>query len=274
MLTVPHPDKVIFPAAGLTRKDVLEYYAKVAPAQVIDYRGRILTVIRYPHGIDAPGFYQKHPHGHAEGEGDRIEIQQAMDVLSWAARGVVEWHVPLGLFPNPYRHDWAVIDLDPNPPAGWELVSRVAGVTCHLLHRLELPFRIKTSGKDGLHLYIAIEPAPHEAVTEAIRRLCVLVAESVPDWATIVRKVADRGPRVYLDYLQNGYARTMAGVFSLRAIKSGTVSTPIAEEEIPDGPERWTTRRVVEDLARRRELWPAHASRVNLLQHLAGHRIL
>lgn len=274
MLTVAHPDKVMFPAVPLTRRDVLEYYATVASPMLDHYRGRRLTVIRYPHGVDGPGFYQRHPQNEGEGDQDAIVLEDGMDILFWAARGVVEWHVPLGRAADPNRHDWAVVDLDPNPPADWTMVINVARVAFRLLHQLEIPFQVKTSGKEGLHLYIAVQPEPHQQITEAVRRLCVMVEASVPQWSTLVRRVADRGARVYLDYLQNGHTRTMAGVYSMRATPTGTVSTPVAEDEIDRPPNEWTPDRVMRELKRRAALWSDPAHRLALTRHLEVKGIL
>jgi bifunctional non-homologous end joining protein LigD len=229
---IPHPERILFPRDGISRAELAVYYAQAGPALLPHWRERAITVRRWPHGIDQPGFYQKHA-GRSGLAGDgapRIHIGEVETLVTWVGWGAIEFHVPLHR--DGALHDWAVLDLDPNPPAGWEEVLAVGEVVVALLKRVGLSFNLKTSGGDGLHFYLPIVPTPAGEVTGHMEVLARIVAATAPRVATVTRRVAARGARVYVDYLQNGPARTMAGVFTVRARDGAPVSYPVTWEEI------------------------------------------
>ncbi len=235
------------------------YYAEVAPYLLEQGRGRALTVKRWPHGIEGPMFYQKHPP-----DGGPILVTSPAELLTWVGQGALEWHAPLGMAVSPLLHDWAILDLDPNPPAGWSEVMQVGGVFKQLLDLMDLPFLLKTSGQRGLHFYIGIEPLHHQRILAIMGRLAGLVEQTVPTVATTARFKRDRGSRVYLDFLQNGHSRTTVMAYSLRATPAATVSAPITWEQRGFGPHYWTMERVREQLRRLGNLWVWKGPRVDL----------
>lgn len=267
-MSVPHPERVLFPEAGITRRDLLAYYQRVAAVMLPHLRGRDLTLVRWPHGVTGKHFYQRHAE---PGTADAlIRIESATDLLRWVALGTIEFHVPLGRDPDPYLHDWAVVDLDPAAGVSWSRVAKVARLVLALLAKLDLTVYLKTSGEGGLHLYLPLAPAPHLEVVEAVRRLCRVVVGAVPEEATIERRVDARGQKIYLDYLQNGHRRTMAGVFGVRANAGAAVSCPIAAEELDTPPRHWTMERVLADLERRAALFPPAPPPTPLLAAVTG----
>lgn len=247
---------------------MLGYYAEVAPYILRLASGRPLTVKRWPHGVQGPMFYQKHPP-----MGGDILIDNARELLTWVAQGALEFHAPLGTLEHPLVHDWAILDLDPNPPAGWEMVVQVARVFRSLLDLLDVPFLLKTSGQRGLHFYVAIEPADHRQVMTLMGQLCDAVVGTVPEQATVERLKRDRGPRVYLDYLQNGYQRTTVLAYSLRATDHATVSTPITWDQVTVPAKAWTISRVREQLQTAGDLFQWSGPRVDLALALRRHGI-
>ncbi len=268
MADPPPLDKVIFPDLGIPRREIFDYYQAAAPWMLPHLQGRNLTVWRCPQGIDGPSFFQKHPRRPHEEKGTTIVVDSVTDLLDWIGLGVIEWHVPLGHRGHPRLHDWAVFDLDPNPPAGWQDVGRVAKILLGLLDGLSFPYGIKTSGNRGLHVYIPIEPTAEDVVVGAIRTLSQMVAAVCPQWSTTERRVDRRGARVYLDYLQNGHTRTMAGVLTLRANRTAGVSTPIVAEEIKIPAEMWSLRTVRGEIDERGRLFRNLGAPVNLAQVL------
>jgi bifunctional non-homologous end joining protein LigD len=242
---IPHPERILYPDIGLSRAELVLYYHHVAAALLDHIHDRTLTIRRWPHGIGSEGFYQRYRY-HAGQDPAPIVVSTVEDLLSWVGIGAIEFHSPLGRRRDRGRHDWAVIDLDPNPPAAWPEVLRVAQVTMDVLDRLRLPVSLKTSGAAGLHLFMAIEPTdPHE-VEDAIERIVRVVNLTLPEDSTLVRRVADRGPRVYLDFLQNGPKRTMAAVYSARAVPDARVSWPVGPHQIQDGAGHFTVRTAME----------------------------
>lgn len=261
-----------FAESHLLRSQLVAYYREVSAWMVPHLRGRNVTVIRCPKSTPETQFFQKHPRPN-EGPGRFIRVDSAHELLAWIERGTVEWHIPLGTSENPLQHDWAVFDLDPNPPAAWPDVVRIATILLGLLDGLGIPSCLKTSGNRGLHVYVAIVPTDHQQVVAAVRTICHLVEAACPEWATTTRRVADRGPRVYLDYLQNGHTRTMAGVFTVRANARARISTPISRDELSVPPETWSIDRVLSDLATRRELFLRPDRLTDLSRTLLEHKI-
>ncbi len=221
-------DRVLFPEVGLTRADLMRYYALVADGVVTACQGRPVTVVRYPRGVAAPGFFQKHEL--RGGCRQLIRIEDPVELLKWVGLGAIEFHVPLGPTAEERRgsvgHDWAVMDLDPNPPAGWACVVAAVRVVAALFDHVGLPMQLKTSGRRGVHVFVPILPTPPAETTLGMERLALVACTLWPGGLTVTRRVRDRGPRVYLDYLQNGARRTMAAVYGVRAIEPAPVSWP------------------------------------------------
>ncbi len=256
---IPHPERIIYPEAHIARSEVVSYYAEVAPYLLEQGRGRALTVKRWPHGIDGPMFYQKHP-----ANGGPIVVTSTEALITWVGQGALEWHAPLGFADSPLVHDWAILDLDPNPPAGWAEVIEVGGVFKNLLELMDIPYLLKTSGQRGLHFYVGIRPLHHQRILAIMGQLADVVERTLPDLATTARLKRDRGARVYLDYLQNGYSRTTVMAYSLRATPSATVSAPITWDQRGLGTHYWTIDRVRAQLRSRGNLWMWQQPRVDL----------
>ena len=263
-IRIPHPERVLYPEAGITRADVVSYYAEVAPYLLREAKGRALTVKRWPHGINGPMFYQKHPR-----PGEPIRVEDTATLITWVGQGALEWHAPLGHEDDPLSHDWAILDLDPNPPAGWNQVVQVARIFKALLDLMEVPFLLKSSGQRGLHFYIGIQPLNHALVMDIVGRWAKMVVDTAPNLATVERLKRHRGARVYLDYLQNGHARTTVMAYSLRATPRATVSLPIGWEEVTHPPEYWTLSRALARLRERGDLFRWSGPRLDL-EGLAG----
>ena len=270
--SIPHPNKIIFPQGpdkGITRGQLADYYACVAPYVIVHGGQRNLTVKRWPNGITGQMFYQKYV-----APGQPIMINCPRDVVWWVGQGVIEWHAPLGTLPSPNFHDWAVMDLDPSVESEWVEVVEVARVVQGLLEGLEIPFLLKTSGQRGLHFYIAITSSPHDLIVQWMGRLAKLVVQIIPNVATVARLKVQRGRRVYLDYLQNGHTRTMAMPYTVRAVAEASVSTPIRPGELDIDPVQWTMPIVCDRLAQYGDLFAWQGERVDLPKKLMSKGVL
>lgn len=258
-LHVPHPERILYPELHITRADVLAYYAEVGPYILDQARNRALTVKKWPHGIEDKMFYQKHPK-----PGEPLVVNSLARLLAWVAQGALEWHAPLGTLSQPLIHDWAILDLDPDPLASWDRLVLAATTVKTLLDLMDVPFLLKTSGQKGLHFYVPIEPTPHHHVTHIMRQWAESVVQTIPEAATVARLKRDRGPRIYLDYLQNGFQRTTVMAYSLRATPKATVSMPIRFEDIGYGIDYWTMGRVSQRLHQEGNLFRWQGPRVPL----------
>jgi bifunctional non-homologous end joining protein LigD len=229
--------KLLYPAAGFTKADVAEYYARVAPWLLPHLEGRAVVLRRFPEGIDAPGWYQTNCRGAppwlrvadvAGRRGQRFRMCTFEDVASllWAVElGTLEFHPFLWRLESPAQPTTVVFDLDPGPPAD---VVECCEVALLLRELLGPDARAKTSGFVGLHVY-----APHEGDTRRFaRELAATLAADHPQLVVDTQRRTLRESRVLVDWLQNDPARQTVAPYSLRAAPFPTVSTPVTWEEV------------------------------------------
>ncbi|WP_432587031.1 non-homologous end-joining DNA ligase [Streptomyces sp. HD1123-B1] len=238
-------DKVIHPATGTTKGELLHYLASVADALLGHLHGRPLAFLRYPDGPDGQMFFTKNPPPGTppwvttaevtrhEGETARQVLVQDLPSLMWAANLVVEFHAPMWrIDPGEGIADRLVFDLDPGPPA---TIVDCCAVALWLRERLSadgLTAYAKTSGSKGLHLLVPLEPTPSRQATAYARRLAAEAATALP--RLVIRKMTRslRTGKVYVDFSQNAAAKTTAAPYTARARPEPTVSTPVTWDEI------------------------------------------
>lgn len=173
--------------------------------------------------------------GSAQESTDYILAQDRASLVWLANQACVELHPWLSTVVAPDRPDRIVIDLDPDPPAGFSEARRVAFVVRDVLERMGLQGFPKTSGATGVHVVIPV--APRFPYTDTVRLagwIARLVADLIPDEATVERRVRDRRGRVYVDYLQNLPGKTIVAAYSVRPLPVPTVSMPVEWEELRD----------------------------------------
>ena len=238
-------DKVLFPAAGFTKAQLIEYYAAVAGALLPHLAGRPLTLGRFPDGVDAPGFAQTECRGRPEwvrtktlrlrgGEVRNFCLLEDLPGLLWAANlGTIELHPYLGAGEQGEDAVLVVFDLDPAPGAEALAAAQVALALRAALERVDLAACAKTSGGAGLHVYAPLnQPHEYEAVRAFAAQVAGRLASEHPDLVTTETAVAERGPRVRIDWLQNHPRRSTIAPYSLRAAARPTVSAPLAWPEL------------------------------------------
>lgn len=279
-LDVTSLGKVFFPKTGHTKGDLMRFYACVADAIVPATADRPLVLKRYPNGVTGQAFYQQHapakvPPGvrtervNAEDEKLRLVGGNLLTLLYTVQLGAISvdpWHTRVTA---PDSADYAIIDLDPGEGVSFARIVEVAQVTREVLQALGLTARPKTSGASGMHIVI---PLPADTPEEAARLIAELVAtrvvERAPKIATIVRSVSQR-PKgtVYVDFLQNIRGKTVAGVYSVRARETPTVSTPLEWDEVNDAltSTAFTIDTVPARIRERGDLWADSMRRPNSL---------
>jgi bifunctional non-homologous end joining protein LigD len=245
-LTLSNLDKVLYPASGFTKRDVIDYYAQVAPVLLAHLQGRPLTVVRYPDGVDGKAFFQKQspPHRPAwvqtvsvpSERRRRIDFTLADDLptLVWLANlAALELHVPLARVPALDRPTSVVFDLDPGPPAGVLECCRVALWLHGAFERLGLQSFVKTSGSKGLQVYLPLGGEASFAQTKLFaREVAMLVERAEPDVAVSRMTKSLRAGKVLIDWSQNDEHKTTVCAYSLRARERPTVSTPLEWDEL------------------------------------------
>ncbi|MFE3519024.1 non-homologous end-joining DNA ligase [Streptomyces sp. NPDC059166] len=244
-LSLSNLDKVLYPATGTTKGEVLHYYAATAAEVMLPHlRDRPLSFLRYPDGPEGLRFFTKNPPpGTPDWVGTapvprsddpeaRQVLAQDLPSLMWAANLVVEFHTHQWLRDSPAIADRMVFDLDPGPPAGVVECCRVAVWLRERLAADGLSAYGKTSGSKGLHLLVPLEPTPSEDVTAYARRLAVEAQDALAGLAVHRMTRSLRPGKVFVDFSQNAAAKTTAAPYTLRARSGPTVSAPVTWEEI------------------------------------------
>jgi bifunctional non-homologous end joining protein LigD len=263
-LKITNPDKVLYPEAGFTKGDVIEYYRRIAPALLPHLRGRALTMKRYPNGVDEQYFYQKESPKHrpdwvttvpmwSEGNGRDINftVVNSLPTLLWAANlADLELHTSMARARTGRRPTMMVFDLDPGPPATIIECCEVALLIRERLARDGLRCFPKTSGSKGLQLYAPLNtPAGYDGTKGFARDLArTMEAEHADLVVSNMRKELRTG-RVLMDWSQNDYLKTTVCVYSLRARSHPTVSTPLSWDEVEHATEHRDPERLVFDSA-------------------------
>jgi bifunctional non-homologous end joining protein LigD len=245
-LTLSNLDKVLYPSVGFTKRDVIDYYAAVAPVLLAHLHGRPLTLTRYPDGVEGKAFFQKQSPAHrpawvatvsvASERRQQIDFTLANDLptLVWLANlAALELHVPLARTPALGRPTAVVFDLDPGPPAGIVECCHVALWLQGTFERLGLQSFVKTSGSKGLQVYLPLGgEAGFEQTKSFARELALLVERAEPDLAVSRMTKTLRAGKVLIDWSQNDQHKTTVCVYSLRAREHPSVSTPLEWEEL------------------------------------------
>jgi bifunctional non-homologous end joining protein LigD len=253
-------EKVLYPAVGVRKLDVVKYYITVAPRMLPFLEGRALVVTRYPDGVEAEGFYGKDApmgtpdwvklhHTYSEAAGRELDyiVCDDLDTLIWLANlAALELHVPLARIDKPDHPDMVLVDLDPQPPAGIPEMVKVARLIKEKLAKRKLDAWVKTSGKRGLHVVARLYRKETYEETRAYAHS--VGVELAKETGIVSSEKGQKKPgTVYIDYPQNGRGRTMACPYSLRATPTATVSTPITWAELDDlDPARFTLKNVPE----------------------------
>ncbi|MFF1478204.1 non-homologous end-joining DNA ligase [Streptomyces sp. NPDC058301] len=237
-------EKVLYPATGTTKGEVLHYYASVAGALLAHLHNRPVSFLRYPDGPEGQLFFTKNPPPGTpswvktapvprseDSEARQVTVPD-LSTLMWAANLVVEFHTPQWQADAPARADRMVFDLDPGAPA---TVVECCAVAVWLRERLTadgLHAYAKTSGSKGLHLLVPLEPTASEHVSQYAKGLAKEAEAALGDLVTHRMAKTLRPGKVFVDHSQNAAAKTTAAPYTLRARERPTVSAPVSWEEV------------------------------------------
>ena len=249
-LRFSNPDKVLWPAVGMTKADLLAYYVEVMPVVLPHIRRRPLTLGRWPDGVEEVGWLQTSCHHHPDwmathplprkrpgpGPGRDYCVVDEPAGLVWLANlATIELHPLLARSPAIDRPDFVVFDLDPGEGAGILTCARVALWLREELAAVGLVGMPKTSGQVGLHVYVPLAPGHSYAQTKSFARdVAHRLAAAHPE--TVVDRMDRdlRAGRVLIDWSQNDQNKSTVGPYSLRATRWPLVSTPVNWEELDD----------------------------------------
>lgn len=246
-LKLTNLDKVLYPAVGFTKGQVIDYYARIAPVLVPHLAAKPLTLKRYPDGVDAQPFFEKNATRHrpdwietapiwSEGNQRNVNYILANDLptLIWLANlAAIELHPSLSLARDIGCPRAMVFDLDPGPPASIIQCCQVAMWLRAIFEHLALESFPKTSGSKGLQIYVPLNTRTSYEETKPLAHAFARLLESEhPDLVVSEMKKAIRVNKVFVDWSQNDEHKTTVSVYSLRARESPTVSTPLEWDEV------------------------------------------
>ena len=243
-------DKVLYPAVGFTKGEVIDYYSRIAPVLLPHVRDRPLTLLRYPEGVEADHFYEKQCPSHRPAWVRTVEVPSErsrskkinycladdLPTLVWLANlASLEVHPLLARAGDVTQPTSVVFDLDPGPPADVVACARVALVVRDVLDDLGLAAFPKTSGKKGMQLHVPLNtPVNYERTKPFARALAQLLEQQRPKEIVSRMDKAVRKGKVFIDWSQNDEHKTTVAVYSLRARERPAVSTPLSWDEVEE----------------------------------------
>ena len=272
-LRITHPERVIDASTGITKGELVSYYAQVASLMLPQMRQRPVALLRAPAGIDGEKFFQKHTEARAlphvelldpsldPDNGALLAISTAAGLLSAAQMNTVELHTWNATADDIEHPDRMIFDLDPGKGVGWDEIRDGARLVRSMLQELKLAAFLKSSGGKGLHVVVPLKPEHDWVTVKGFSQAIVQhLAQVIPQ-----RFVAKSGPsnrvgRVFVDYLRNGRGATTVAGWSARARPGMGISVPMEWEELESmqAPPDWSVRNFQQRLAIGNAPWKAY----------------
>jgi bifunctional non-homologous end joining protein LigD len=274
--------KPFWPALGITKGDLLRYYAAISPALLPHLKSRAMVMKRYPHGAAGPFFFMKRTPSpkpdwletcqiaHSSGNIIAFPVIQDLAALLWVVNlGCIDLNQWYSRCDDVDRPDYLHFDLDPGSGVSFEQVLEAALLVRDGLQALKFPSYPKTSGSKGLHVYVPLKRGPlQKDVWTFTKAFAVELAAIYPKILTSQYRIAKRPRgRVLVDYNQNAWGRTLASVYSVRPTAGASVSMPVNWDEVERGvkPELFTMERALERVARTGDLFaPVLSGKIKL----------
>ena len=243
-MEISRPEKILFPEDGITKGELIEYYASIAPRILPHLRNRPLTLERYPDGIHKQRIFQKEVSSYFPQWIRRVAVKKVGGVVNQllcndvatlvyiANQACVTPHILLSRIDKLDVPDQMVLDLDPQGE-DFELVRSTARAFKRLLDDLELPAYLKTTGSRGLHVVVPLQRREgFNSVRDFARELARIVVSQAPEERTLESLKVNRGGRVFIDTNRNAYAQLVAPAYAVRARKGAPVSVPLDWSEL------------------------------------------
>ena len=278
---ITHPDRVLFPADGITKADLAAYHHRVAPTLVGHLADRPIMLQRFPEGIDGQGFYQKEGGRGVPGwvrlfavrkEGGTVNhpvVDDEAALLALTNLGTVSFHRWPARADDIEHPDLLLVDLDPSSD-DFDDVRRAARWTREVLEELDLAAYLQVTGSRGIHVVTPIDRgASTDAAAAFAHHVAHLLALRHPDELTAEGRKAKRRGRLYVDVARNGWAQTAVAPYSVRPRPGAPVATPITWDELDDPdlrPDGFTIATVPERLDRIEDPWAGMARHARSLR--------
>jgi bifunctional non-homologous end joining protein LigD len=269
-LRISNPDRVIDPQSGITKIDLVRYYALVSPLMMEHLKGRPIAMVRAPDGIEGQLFFQKHLDRYKmagvvqldpaifPGHPSMLEIAKPEGLLSAAQMNVIEFHTWNGVKGAIDKPDRMTFDIDPGEGVSWPQVQEAGQLVRAMLGELGLPCFLKTSGGKGLHLVVPLKKQfDWDTVKDFSQAVVQHLARTLPDRFVAKSGAKNRVGRIFIDYLRNGYGATTVCAWSARARPGLGISVPVRWDELQGlkGGAHWTVSTVHMRLDQGNEPW-------------------
>jgi bifunctional non-homologous end joining protein LigD len=237
-----HPERVYWPDAGVTKRDLAEYYVSVWDWMKPHILDRAVSLVRAPEGIEGETFFQKHiaanvkdsPLRHVVDakEHDVIAVHSADDVVALVQSGALEIHVRGSRLGSLELCDRIVFDLDPGEGVGWKDIVAAARETRDRLKDEKLESFAKLSGGKGIHVMVPIDGASWDATKDFTQRIATAMAKDSPQRYLAKMTKALRNGKIFIDYFRNSREATSVAAYSTRARPGAPVSAPVSWEQL------------------------------------------
>ncbi|MDP3889079.1 MAG: non-homologous end-joining DNA ligase [bacterium] len=268
-----HEDKVLFPKEHITKRELINYYRRIASVMIPHIENRPLTMHRFVNGIDQEGFYQKDAADYfplwivrkplkkkEDGVVRYVICNNAATLVYLANQLSITQHVWLSKINKLNYPDRMIFDLDPSPGVTFSTVRWVAKKLKELLEELAFKPFVMTTGSRGVHVVVPLKPVhTFDMVRDFARDVAYILAREYPQKITIEMRKAKRGKCVFLDTLRNAFGQTGVAPYSVRAKSGAPVATPIAWDELfkKGGitPQKYTIKNIFRRLGAQGDVW-------------------
>jgi bifunctional non-homologous end joining protein LigD len=268
---ITHPDKVLFPADGITKADLADYYERVAEWMLPHISFRPVSMQRFPDGVERKGFFHRDVPDYFPDWVRRVEVSKSggtvthmfiadVDALVYlVGQNTITPHVWLSRADRVWQPDRMVIDLDPPPASDFNAVRRAARQTGELLRELGFTPFAQVTGSKGIHVWTPLRRrAGHDEVRAFAGDVGRVLAARHPDELTTEFRKAKREGRILVDTARNTYAQTAVPPYAVRPRPGAPVATPIEWDELSDAklrPDRWNVKNVLRRLGAKGDPW-------------------
>jgi len=265
IIDLKNPDKLFWPEANITKRDYIETMTILAPFMLKYTKNRMLTSIRYPHGIGEKSFFQKEKPKNTPdwvktirfNNKNYIALNSAATLIWLCTQAALELHTSFNVYDEPDHPSYLVFDLDPDDEQNFQDVVEIALSIHEALEALGITSFVKTSGATGLQIFI---PTASRYDYDTSRKLNEFFAryftQKLSNKVTIERLKKNREGKMYFDWQQMWYGKTMIAPYSARAVKSAAVSTPLEWEELKVArPEMYTLKNIAARLKQKGDLF-------------------
>ncbi|MNM66215.1 putative DNA ligase-like protein [compost metagenome] len=271
-LHLTHPERIVDASSGISKRQVAEYYALVAPWILPHLKRRPVALVRAPDGLAGELFFQKNAaqlnipglesHDKAEAGQALMIIDQAATLLGAVQMNTLELHTWNATAKDFDKPDRFILDLDPDPALPWKAMLEATQLTLALLDELGLQAFLKTSGGKGMHIVVPLtRRASWDEVKTFSQAIVQHLAGLFPERLSAVSGPKNRVGRIFIDYLRNSKGATTVCAYSIRAREGLPVSVPIRREELTalKGANQWTLRNLGERLAEDADPWAGYS---------------